>query len=134
MDRLLKDPEFYKEYHKKDDIAFDISEMVIDARMEKGLTQSQLAKIVGTKQSSIARLENYNTIPSISFLQKIAKALDTNLIPPKFSFLENKHNTIVIEHRIVWIMNNMTTASIVTKKNDTEKNNFNFSEPFSLIK
>lgn len=61
-----------------------ISEMVKLARIDKGITQSQLAKMIGTKQPSIARLESGKTPPSISFLNDIAKALDTYLIEPRF--------------------------------------------------
>ncbi len=83
--KLLKDPEFKKEYENKDDAYFEISEMVEEARVKKGLTQEQLAKKIGTKQSSISRIENCSHLPSISFLQKIAKALGDRLILPKFA-------------------------------------------------
>ncbi|NQU78017.1 helix-turn-helix transcriptional regulator [Candidatus Falkowbacteria bacterium] len=89
---LLRDPEFRKEYYNTEDLAFEISEMVIEARTKLGLTQKELADKVGTKQSSIARIENGNHLPSISFLQKIARAMGTTLIPPKFGFLENKNS------------------------------------------
>jgi DNA-binding XRE family transcriptional regulator len=45
-------------------------------RLMRGLTQTQLAELVGTHQPSIARLENGSSIPSLSFLNKIAAALD----------------------------------------------------------
>ncbi len=57
------------------DLPFDISEMIIDARVYQGVSQKKLAKMVGTKQPSIARLENGNGLPSLSFLQKVANAL-----------------------------------------------------------
>ncbi len=44
-------------------------------RMLWGLTQAQLAEMVGTWQTSIARLENGSSTPSLSFLNKIAEAL-----------------------------------------------------------
>lgn len=44
-------------------------------RMIRGLTQSQLAEMVGTRQPSIARLENGTSHPSLSFLQRIAEAM-----------------------------------------------------------
>lgn len=37
-------------------------------RIQRGLTQKQLAEMVGTRQPSIARLENGGSVPSISFL------------------------------------------------------------------
>lgn len=48
-------------------------------RLLRGLTQSQLAEMVGTRQPSIARLENGSSMPSLSFLQKIAVALDAKI-------------------------------------------------------
>jgi DNA-binding XRE family transcriptional regulator len=44
-------------------------------RLLRGLTQEQLAELVGTKQSSIARLESGVAAPSLSFLTKVAAAL-----------------------------------------------------------
>lgn len=48
-------------------------------RILRGLTQTQLAELVGTRQPSIARLENGSSVPSISFLQKVATALDARI-------------------------------------------------------
>lgn len=48
-------------------------------RIRRGLTQAQLAEMVGTRQPSIARLENGNSIPSLSFLRRIADALDARI-------------------------------------------------------
>ncbi len=48
-------------------------------RIQRGLTQAQLAEMVGTRQPSIARLENGNSKPSLSFLKRIADALDARI-------------------------------------------------------
>ncbi|MBW6473972.1 MAG: helix-turn-helix transcriptional regulator [Anaerolineaceae bacterium] len=48
-------------------------------RILRGLTQAQLAEMVGTRQPSIARLENGSSIPSLSFLNKIATALNAKI-------------------------------------------------------
>lgn len=48
-------------------------------RILRGLTQAQLAEMVGTRQPSIARLENGSTIPSLSFLNKVATALNAKI-------------------------------------------------------
>ncbi len=48
-------------------------------RMQRGLTQAQLAEMVGTRQPSIARLENGSSKPSLSFLNKIATALNARI-------------------------------------------------------
>ncbi len=48
-------------------------------RILRGLSQSQLAELVGTRQPSIARLENGNSLPSLSFLQRLAAALGAKI-------------------------------------------------------
>jgi transcriptional regulator with XRE-family HTH domain len=48
-------------------------------RILRGLTQAQLAEMVGTRQPSIARLENGTSIPSLSFLNRIAAALNAKV-------------------------------------------------------
>ncbi len=77
--QLLKNKEFREAYDALEP-EFLIAKTVIEKRLEKGLTQSELAKKVGTKQSAISRLESGNYNPSISFLEKVAKALDMHLI------------------------------------------------------
>lgn len=78
-----------KEYEKPD-LAFEIAKMMIDARIIKGITQSELAKKAKTSQSSIARVESGSHLPSLTFLQNIAQALNTYLKPPRFGFMENR--------------------------------------------
>jgi len=96
---LFKDPA-YKKYLDEHRDSFEIAASVMEARILKGLSQEELAKKVGTKQPSIARLESGSCLPSLSFLEKIAKALDTELILPKFKFLE-KQETIANEKYII---------------------------------
>ena len=71
-----------------EDLAIEIGTMVTELRIIRGITQDELAKRVGTKQPSIARLENGSTLPSLRFLYKIARALDTHLLPPRYGLLE----------------------------------------------
>lgn len=75
---LLKNPKFRKEYKKKD-IAFEIGMKIFEERIKKGMTQAKLAKKIGTKQSSISRLENGKSLPSLRFLEKIAIILKMDL-------------------------------------------------------
>ena len=51
-----------------------ISEL-ISARIKRNMTQADVAKKIGTKQSSIARLESGNINPSLEFLQKVAQVV-----------------------------------------------------------
>jgi transcriptional regulator with XRE-family HTH domain len=94
QNKSLKNVAFKKESDRHD-LAFEIGQMILEARIVKGLTQMELAQLVGTKQSSIARLENGKSPPSLSFLEKIAKALKTHLLIPKFAFLKPDNNPII---------------------------------------
>jgi transcriptional regulator with XRE-family HTH domain len=76
---LRENPEFKKEYYSYD-LAFEIGQMLLEARSRLGVTQKQLAELINTKQSGIARAERGNYLPSLSFLNKIAKALKTRLV------------------------------------------------------
>ncbi len=75
---MLKDPEIKQAY---DELGpeFALIEMMIQKRIEKGLTQKQIACKIGTRQSAISRFESGAYNPTLSFLQKIAGALETRL-------------------------------------------------------
>lgn len=70
------------------DFAFLVAQEVLEARLAKSMTQTQLAKKMRTKQPAIARMEDGIGFPSLTLLFKMAKALGTGLVPPKFEFLE----------------------------------------------
>ena len=59
---------------------FDLIVALIRLRLDKGVTQKELALRVGTKQSAIARLESGSYNPSIAFLKKVTHALDAKLL------------------------------------------------------
>lgn len=44
-------------------------------RQEKSITQAQLAKLIGVRQSHISKIENNRSSVSIETLEKIANAL-----------------------------------------------------------
>ena len=76
---LLKDPNVKAEYDKLEP-QFAVVSAILEARYKKGVTQEEIAKRVGTKQSAIARIESGNANPSIGFLQKLAEALGKKLV------------------------------------------------------
>lgn len=75
---LLSDPETKKEFDKLAPRYAVISQL-IEARIKNKMTQAEVAKMVGTKQSAIARVESGRANPSIEFLQKLANALNSSL-------------------------------------------------------
>ena len=71
---LLKNPDVCREYSELEP-AYQIARL----RIARGLTQQQLADLVGTKQPSIARLESGKSAPRLSFLQQVVEALGGKL-------------------------------------------------------
>ncbi|MDR2360758.1 MAG: helix-turn-helix transcriptional regulator [Oscillospiraceae bacterium] len=75
----LRNPDVRREY---DALApqYEIIAAILSARIERGITQTELARRVGTRQSNISRLERGSYNPSVEFLQKVAAALDKQLL------------------------------------------------------
>lgn len=76
--RLLANPKMKGEY---DALApeFEIAAELIKARRRAGLSQAELAARMGTSQSTIARLESGQTLPSTKTLLRFAKATDSKI-------------------------------------------------------
>lgn len=79
LKEVLKNPKLKAEYDRLEP-EFAVIEAILEARVKKHMTQAQLAKKIGTKQSAIARIESGNANPSIGFLQKLADALGKKLV------------------------------------------------------
>ncbi|MDL2318920.1 helix-turn-helix transcriptional regulator [Eubacteriales bacterium OttesenSCG-928-A19] len=73
------DPELKAEYDALGP-QYEIVREVLKARIEKKMTQKELADKVNTAQSNISRLESGNYNPSLAFLKKVADALDKDLV------------------------------------------------------
>ncbi len=58
---------------------YEIIRAVLDARINRGLTQTQLANRIGTTQSAIARFESGAGNPTLDFLMKVSEALGKRL-------------------------------------------------------
>lgn len=54
----------------------EIGIFISDCRKQKGLTQAQLAEIIGVSDKSISRWENGKTMPDLSFYEPLCEALD----------------------------------------------------------
>lgn len=80
LDRLTgEDPEL-REMIAEEAVNLHVARMIYDARMAAGLTQKQLADMIGSQQSVIARLEDADYEGhSLSMLRRIAEALDQKL-------------------------------------------------------
>ena len=70
----LKDPEFVAAANELES-GYQIARL----RIRRGLSQVQLANLVGVHESTIARVENGASILRLSFLRRIANALGANI-------------------------------------------------------
>lgn len=75
---FVKRPRVKKAY---DDLEMEywLIEQLIAYRLHRGVTQAELAKKIGTKQSVISRFESGTENPSLAFLRKITNALGAKL-------------------------------------------------------
>ncbi|MGH2585524.1 MAG: helix-turn-helix domain-containing protein [Dehalococcoidia bacterium] len=77
--RLLNSPEAREAYDRAER-AFQFGAAVRAAREAAGLSQSELARRMGTNQPAIARLEMGGVDPKLSTIDRINRALGTELV------------------------------------------------------
>lgn len=77
---LEQKPE-YQEARAELELAFAFGDAVLRARLEKGWTQTELARRVGTKQANISRIEAGLANPTLELVHKVCKVLD---LQPEF--------------------------------------------------
>jgi transcriptional regulator with XRE-family HTH domain len=79
LERRLEDDVFRAQYEAADR-AWDVALQLAALRHERGLSQKQVAELLGTKQQAIARLENpAYTGHSLSMVRKYVEALGASL-------------------------------------------------------
>jgi ribosome-binding protein aMBF1 (putative translation factor) len=76
--RLLAKPKVKAQYEALAP-EFEFSAELAKARLRAGLSQAELAARMGTSQSTIARLESGQTLPSTKTLLRFAKATGSKL-------------------------------------------------------
>lgn len=134
LKNALKDEKFQKLYTSYD-LAFEVGQMVLEARLATGLTQTKLAELVETKQPSIARIEDGKSLPSLSFLERIAHAFGTHLIAPRFAdpslSLRQESKPVSLTYTI---KQNTKIRSAVNAKviPNASENQFTLKEPTSV--
>lgn len=74
----LKNPEFRKAWEASE-AEYQISRALISARLERKISQRELARKANTTQAVISRLESMSANPSVGLIQKIASALSLKL-------------------------------------------------------
>lgn len=74
LEEQLRDPEFRKAWEEAEP-AHQLKRL----RVLKKLSQTELARKVGTRQPSIARLESGYGVNNLNFLRRVAEALDAEV-------------------------------------------------------
>jgi predicted transcriptional regulator len=75
LNEELKNPEFKQEWDNLE-LRYTIIKQLIKLRNAYNLSQTQLAKKIGTTQAVISRIENGTVNIGIDFLEKIARAFN----------------------------------------------------------
>lgn len=61
-------------------LAFELGRAVREMREGRGWTQAQLAQAAGLTQPAVARFEAGGTVPTIPVLERLANALEAELV------------------------------------------------------
>jgi transcriptional regulator with XRE-family HTH domain len=103
-DLAAADPEFATASREEAD-KLKLARRIRELREAKGLSQTQLAEMIETKQPSIARIESGRALPRLEVLQRIAAALGMRLtiefekVPaPR----RKRAKAAVVEHTATW--------------------------------
>jgi transcriptional regulator with XRE-family HTH domain len=71
----FKNKDFEKEYFRTAAL-YRLSDRLLLLRKQRGLTQKELAEIIGTTQAVVSRLESVSVKPSLETILNFAEALD----------------------------------------------------------
>jgi ribosome-binding protein aMBF1 (putative translation factor) len=78
-DRRMGEPGAGEAYHATA-IAYELGRTVRQLREQRGWSQRELAAAAGMTQSAVARFEAGGTVPSLPVLDRLAGALDADLV------------------------------------------------------
>jgi len=77
-ERALRNPEVRAAYEELEP-EYEITRQLIRARLERGMSQKELAAKIGTRQSAISRIEGGGQNVSVGMVNKVARALGTKV-------------------------------------------------------
>lgn len=78
-DRRLAEPGAAEAYDATR-LAYELGKTVRAMREERGWTQARLAAASGMTQPAVARFEAGGTVPTVPVLERLARALDAELV------------------------------------------------------
>lgn len=79
LEEQLKKPGFRKEW-EKGEAQYQAGRSLIKLRIEKGMSQRDLARKAKTTQAVISRIESLSVNPSLGILEKIASVFGKKLV------------------------------------------------------
>ena len=85
--KMLNTDSSFKEEWENYQPEYEAMKAVLDARLSRNLSQSELATISGINQSEISKIESGTRNPSIKILRKIANAMNMHI---EIKFVPNK--------------------------------------------
>lgn len=102
-------------------LSFEIAKRITEARIRRGISQKKLAKLMNTHQSAIARLESGRSPQSITQIERVAKALKTEVIPPTFGCLKDRNFSANVISNFSMNSNNSEKSEneVIFKQNKT---------------
>jgi len=78
LKRKLQNPDFRAAYEAEDK-RIELVLQIVKLRQQRGMTQADLAKAIGTRQANVSRLERFDANLTLGTLEKVAQALGANL-------------------------------------------------------
>lgn len=78
FEQQMNDPAFRAE-HEATRTEYEVTRALIEARTAQNMTQKELARRSGIRQSNISRIENGTCSPTVATLQLLAKGLGKEL-------------------------------------------------------
>lgn len=100
---LEKDPE-YLAASEALKLHFALSKAVVGGRIQKGWSQSELARRAGTKQANISRIESATANPTLDLVHRILRALDI-----EFQFITSatteSYKSIIFNNELIEVQN-----------------------------
>ncbi len=95
----------------------ELAEKIKTLRKQKGISQKELADLVGVAQASINKLEKGNTInPNVNIALKIAEVLETDIYE-LFSDTPHKPTSITNEETVIQVIESQKTRLVYAVEN-----------------
>ena len=76
----IKDRAVYDRAYAEADLAGRLAEIVYRLRTTAGLTQTELARRMGTTQSAVARVEGGGSTPTLDLLDRVGRAVGAEIM------------------------------------------------------